>query len=177
MNNVKEIYSSRLVLKPLSMEHCTNQYVSWLNDPEVYQYLESGGDYSLESLRSYIQHVVDSDIYMWGIHLKSNGLHIGNIKIDPIDQSEKSGEYGIMIGERNQWGKGFAREASETVINHCFTDGPLLKKITLGVVAENGRALELYRSMGFGDETILRTPGKFENEHREIIRMLIYNKI
>lgn len=158
------------------MEHCTKEYVAWLNDPEVYRYLESGGDYNLESLRSYIQHVVDADIYMWGIHLKSNGLHIGNIKIDPIDQIEKSGEYGIMMGEREQWGKGYAREASETVIDHCFADGPLLKKITLGVLTENVRAVDLYRSMGFGEEIVLRKPGTAENEYRETIRMSIYSK-
>lgn len=177
MKKVEELNSERLVLKPLTMEHCTEQYVSWLNDPDVYRYLESGGNYTIESLRSYILHIVNSNICMWGIHLKDDGLHIGNIKIDPIDQNEKSGEYGIMMGERSQWGKGFAREASEIVIDHCFSGGPRLNRITLGVLAENRRAVELYRSMGFSNETILRRPGKVENEYREIIRMSIYNQI
>jgi hypothetical protein len=41
----------RLILKPLNMEYLTKDYVGWLNDEEVYRYLESGGNYNKEMLK------------------------------------------------------------------------------------------------------------------------------
>ena len=40
-----------------------------------------------------------------GIHLKENCKHIGNIKIDPINKKHGTGEYGIMMGDKDEWGK------------------------------------------------------------------------
>lgn len=65
----KIIETERLVLRPLSLEHLSQDYVSWLNDEDVYKYLETGGNYTLEMLRGFIDEVVKKDIYFWGIHL------------------------------------------------------------------------------------------------------------
>ena len=40
--------------------------------------------------------------------------------IDPIDEKRKSGEYGIMIGNKLEWGKGYAKEASKTIIKYSM---------------------------------------------------------
>ena len=48
-------------------------------------------------------------------------------------------------------GKGYAKEASIAVINFCFTKLSL-RKINLGVIANNAMALSLYRSLGFIEE-------------------------
>ena len=34
------IESERLVLKPLDLSHLSNEYVNWLNDSEVSQYIQ-----------------------------------------------------------------------------------------------------------------------------------------
>ena len=140
--------SERLILQPLSKKHLSNNYVSWLNDPLVSQYLESGGDYTIEKLRNFIEMNVKKDIFFWAIHIKDSNKHIGNIKIDPIDEILNSGEYGIMMGEKTEWGKGYAKEASLLVIKYCFQNLSL-SQITLGVVENNVNAIGLYRKMGF----------------------------
>lgn len=140
--------TKRLSLKPLSLVHLSNEYVKWMNDSEVIKHLESGGDYSIEKLEEFLKDVESKDILFWAIHIKNSNKHIGNIKIDPVDSKINSGEYGIMMGDKSEWGKGFAYEASQSVINYCFnTLG--LKQITLGVKNENIGAIKLYKKLNF----------------------------
>ena len=42
--------TERLKLEPISIKFCSNKYVNWLNDPEIYQYLDNGGNYTYNSL-------------------------------------------------------------------------------------------------------------------------------
>lgn len=144
----KEIHTERLILKQLNLNHLSNDYVSWMNDSDVNMYLESGGDYTLDKLEGFLKEQEEKDILFWAIHIKESNKHIGNIKIDPIDESIMSGELGTMIGDKNEWGKGYAKEASIAVLDYCFKDLDL-KKITMGVISSNLRSVKLYENLGF----------------------------
>lgn len=165
----------RLRLKPISMEHCTDKYVSWMNDPEVYKYLETGGDYTKEMLADYIQTLTSRNTFFWGIHTKEGDKHIGNIKIDPINNRHGYGEYGILMGDKGQWGKGYAREASLLVIDFCFHKLKL-RKINLGVVSANTSALGLYQKLGFVIEGTYKQHGYYDNKLQDLIRMALFNQ-
>jgi len=171
----ENLESERLYYKRVSLEHLTQNYLDWMNDPEVFQYMESGGNYTMEMLKSFIEEQDKKDILFWAISFKETGKHIGNIKIDPINPENNSGEYGIMIGDKTAWGKGFAKEASQTIINYCF-DKLKLSQITLGLIQDNTKALELYKKLGFEIEEIRLNQVSSNNEARNIIRMVIKNK-
>lgn len=172
---IATLNSDRLVLNPLDLTHCTNEYLDWMNNPEVYRYLETGGDYKIEDLRKYLESVEANDsILFWAIHIKESGKHIGNIKIDPINKRHGLGEYGIMMGDSEEWGKGYAKEASKIVINHCFRDLGL-RKITLGVVEDNRTAVKLYKKLGFSTEGIYKDHGYYDGKLCNLIRMAIFN--
>ena len=140
--------SERLILKPLNMHFLSQEYVNWMNDEKVNRHLESGGNYTLEKLTTYLKEVEDYPKYFWAINFKETDQHLGNIKIDPIDLNHLCGEYGIMIGDRNVWGKGIAKEASKTVIDFCFNTLNL-NQINLGVKKNNLKAISLYKKLGF----------------------------
>jgi RimJ/RimL family protein N-acetyltransferase len=169
------LVSERLYYKPLSLEHLSVSYVNWLNDPEVYKYLETGGDYTIEKLEQYLKKIEESEeILFWAIHIKTNNKHIGNIKIDPIDKKHGLGEYGIMIGDSVEWGKGYAKEASLRIIKYCF-DELSLRKITLGVISENTVAVELYKSIGFEIEGLFKRQSYTNGRYYDDIRMAVFN--
>ncbi len=167
--------SERLVLCPLTSEHLSERYVNWMNDPSIFKYLESGGNYSIEKLKDYLEEQEKKDILFWAIHLKGSHKHIGNIKIDPVDKIQKSGEYGIMIGDKNEWGRGYAKEASLLVIKYCFQELGLTR-ISLGVIEKNIGALELYKKMGFKIEQTIENNGVYQGETCNSIRMILVNK-
>ena len=168
------IENKRLILKPLTLEHLSQEYVEWLNDIEVYKYLETGGNYTLDMLKEYLIDVEKKDIYFWGIHLKENSLHIGNIKIDPVNSRHGIAEYGIMMGRKSEWRKGYAKEASLSILNYCFNE-LRIRKITLGVVKDNTSALNLYKRIGFEIEGIYKKHGFYLDKFCDVARMALFN--
>ena len=148
MGHVRRLETKRCILKPLSSEYLSAEYLSWLLDEEVTKYMEVPKNYTFYALEKYLKEVEISNIFFWAIIAKSTNQNIGNIKIDPIDFEKKEGTYGIMIGNKNFWGKGIAREVSLEVIKFMF-DEIGLKRIILGVLKENVGAIALYEKIGF----------------------------
>ena len=168
------LQSDRLVFRPISLVYLTERYVSWLNNPEVYKYLETGGNYTLEMLKDYLIEVEHKKMLFWGIHIKHSDEHIGNIKIDPVNRRHGLGEYGILMGEPSQWGKGYAKEASLRILDYSFTIQNL-RKITLGVVSSNAAAVHLYKSLNFEIEGVYKKHGYYQGEYIDVIRMALFN--
>lgn len=156
MNNFNKytIESKRLVFKPLNLSHLSIKYVNWMNDKDVNNFLESGGDYTLEKLKFFLINRQFQKNYMWAIHIKNSNQHIGNIKIDPnvtlgpMELRKDCGQLGILIGEKSQWGKGYAYETSKKIIDFCFEQLGI-KRIVLGVKRSNLNAVKLYKKIGF----------------------------
>lgn len=142
----QQIESERLVLSPLTEDDCTETYLSWLHDPEVNQWLATGSETTIRDMKKFVNEKKD-DLFL-GIRLKDSRKHIGNIKIDLYSGYHGVAEYGIMLGDKSEWGKGYAREASEAVLEYCFRQVGI-RKIVLGVVGGNEGALDLYRRLGF----------------------------
>jgi [ribosomal protein S5]-alanine N-acetyltransferase len=105
------LQSSNLICVPFRTEHISAQYLAWLNDPEVNRY----------SRRRFVQTSEEDAVRFFGslpstdqilaITLKANGEHIGNLQLGPLDLQESHGEVRILIGEKSQWGKGYATQA------------------------------------------------------------------
>ena len=172
MTNI-DLTSERLVFKRLSVDHISTEYLSWLNDPEVNVFIETKGNYTMDLLKSYIEKQYKNEVYFWAIHLKDSNKHIGNIKIDPIKLKTKSGEYGILIGDKLNWGKGYAKEASIRILKYCFKELKL-SKITLGVVEDNIKAALLYKNMGFTIDEIKKDAGIYNNKLCNALRMSLH---
>ena len=80
--------------------------------------------------------------------------HIGNIGLHRIDWQHRSGEYGIVIGERDYWGRGIGSEATRLICDHGFRRLGL-HRIWLGVFAEHEAAIAMYERVGFQVEATL----------------------
>jgi RimJ/RimL family protein N-acetyltransferase len=173
---IDKLESERLELIPMNESFCSASYLNWLNDSEVNKYLESGSDYKMDSLRKYIRQAIKNNLFFWAICIKCNGKHIGNIKIDPIHPIHGLGEYGILIGEKSEWGKGYAYEASKLVIDHCFyTLG--IRKINLGVVEGNISAVNLYKKLGFTIEGLYKNHIVYDLKYHNSLRMALFNPL
>tara|TARA_R110002073_G_scaffold325056_1_gene503571 strand:+ start:7227 stop:7757 length:531 start_codon:yes stop_codon:yes gene_type:complete len=166
-----KLESERLIFEPLGLKHLSKEYIDWMNDKEVSKYLESGGNYTQNLLEVFLIEQEKKEILFWAILIKSNKKHIGNIKIDPIDLNNNSGEYGILIGDKSEWNKGYAKEASLRIIDFCF-NVLKLSKITLGVIDKNIDAVKLYEKIGFSIVSIHDNYGVYDGVECNSIRMM-----
>ena len=154
-NNIR-IEGERIYLRPMALSDAQRHYVTWLNDREVNQYLESRFEkHTLVSLRKYIKKVlVDHDSIFLAIVRKDKNQHIGNIKVGPIDWHHLRGDIGIMIGDKKSWGRGFATEAIKLVSRYCFNELKL-HKLTAGAYDANAGSIKAFLKAGFIKEAKL----------------------
>ena len=85
-----DIVSERLVLKTLDESNVGSKYLSWMNNDEVIKYLEikHTPPKSITDLVNFVNGINSDDkTLLLGIFLKENNLHIGNIKLGPINSS------------------------------------------------------------------------------------------
>ena len=87
--------------------------MSWLNDPEISQFLETRWTTQTpETVRAHIAKILNSpNELLLKISRTISKQHIGNIKIGPVDANHNSTELSYFIGTKINWGKGYATEA------------------------------------------------------------------
>ena len=151
------ITTGRLSLRSLTELDATECYLRWMNDPQVNRYMESRlSKQTHESIREFIRTSNDSsDILLLGIFVV-DGRHIGNIKLGPIHDYHRFAAIGIMIGERDCWGKGYATEAIRAVSRYAF-ESLNLEKLFAGCYASNQGSYRAFRRAGFILEGRLRS--------------------
>ena len=127
-----------IFIRPINEKDITEDYLSWINDKQVNQYLETRfNQVSIDELSNYVSEILkDENVYFFAICLNVSNEHIGNIKIGPINKIHKRGEIGLMIGNKNYWGKGYGKQSIDLVCKFAFKELKL-NKITAGCYSTN----------------------------------------
>lgn len=149
------LQGSNILLKTLTPDMVTQKYVDWMNDPDVTRYTESRfRTHTMESTMKYVRDISGSSInYFYGIYIEAscghgNGKeHIGNIKLH-IDEHHNLGDIGIIIGDKQQWGKGYATEAIKLLTQHGL-DRLGLHKICAGIYGNNLGSIKAFSKAGY----------------------------
>lgn len=144
------ISTERFYLKALTENDVTENYLSWFgSSKEVFKYISySKTNSSIDSLRKYVkERESKDDVLFLGIftHL---GIHIGNIKYEPIDIKNNSATMGILIGDTEWRGKGVAIEvikASSKYLRNHYN----IQYVELGVHRDNLAAISAYKKINF----------------------------
>ena len=149
------IEGERIYLREVRPTDVNENYYRWMNDPEVTQHLESRFyPNSMESLGDYVAGKLrDRDNVFLAIVLKEGDRHIGNIKLGPINWIHRLADVGILIGEKDYWGKGYATEAIGLVVDYAF--GTLnLHKLIAGCYDLNQGSVRAFQKAGFVVESL-----------------------
>lgn len=137
-----------IAIRNLTITDINSTYCNWLNDNEVNKYLESRFiNWNISSLKEYFHEKNKTELILAIVDCENN-THIGNIKVSTIDNSHSRAELGIIIGDRNYWGKGVATIAIQMVTDYCFTTLGL-HKVTAGAYTENIASIKAFLNNGF----------------------------
>ena len=149
-------------------------FVTWLNDPEVRQYLLMDMPLSQALEEDWYDNMRKEDPrrhpLMIEITTSAGWVSIGNISLFDFDDKNHSAEMGIMIGDKNYWNKGYGQEAVRLICKHGF-ETLNLHRIHLKVYAANQRGIRAYENAGFVHEGRLRQAMFFHGEYIDIILM------
>lgn len=141
--------TKRFLLRKLEPEDATLRYLDWLVREQGNHIQTAHQTQDITSLRGYINAKnMHPDCLLVGVFLKETQEHIGNIKYEPVDLASSEAVLGILIGEAGWRGKGVAaeiiRETADWLQKSCG-----IKRIVLGVSADNFAAQRAYEKIGF----------------------------
>lgn len=137
---------TRITLRPLKLSDASI-FVRWLKDKEVTKFLTWHSSVALEAEKKWIKTQLKKvDEIFWAIENEENKL-VGNcaIRLKPHD---KVANLGIIIGEKEEWGKGYAGEVIELIGNFVFKKLKY-QRLELSLDMENKKAFKAYRKSGF----------------------------
>ncbi|MBI5023043.1 MAG: GNAT family N-acetyltransferase [Candidatus Magasanikbacteria bacterium] len=143
----------RIKLQPIKLSDAPD-FIRWFSDKEVAVYLLRQTPMTLSEEKKWIKKILRAkDKIIWSI-FNEKGRLIGNTGLT-IDAKNKAASFGIMIGEKGEWGKGYAGECLKIIGNFVFIK---LKynRLELEVYMKNKRALRVYEKAGFLLEGVKR---------------------
>lgn len=151
------IIGPRVYLRPLERADLNEQYLSWLNDPEIARYLDTRTfPSSMQDLVAFYDEVTRTrDNVILAVIDKKSDQHIGNVKLGPIRWVHRCATFGLLIGDKRFWGKGIGKEVTRLMVEYGF-ERLNLRRVDLGVHAEHESAIRCYEKVGFKIEGRLR---------------------
>lgn len=164
------LIGERVCLRPLENDDLV--YIrKWTNDPEIRRLTgevkpmsQVRGDEFFERVRS------DRDREWFIIVVKENGKAIGETGLLRMFHAWRTTDLSIIIGEKEEWGKGYGTEAIKLLLDYAF--GCLnFHRIAVGVVGFNERALRFYEAVGFEREGIQRDGYYHDHEYHDFVMM------
>ncbi len=163
----------RLRLRAPEREHIDG-FLRWLNNPEVYRFIQRYkplGRIEEEELISNA-HKRPEDV-LFAIELKERegvGLPIGCCGLHRLNLPNRSAELGIVIGEKEYWGRGYGREAMNLLCGYGF-QMLNLNRLGLSVYEYNARAIRCYEHVGFKIEGRKREGRFWDGRYWDIVEM------
>lgn len=157
MDNIVFLKSETIHLRALEETDLNTEYLQWLNDEEVCQFnshavfpntqRKMGAYY--ESLQNQNNNIVFAIVY------SETNKHIGNVSLQNINWVSRSGEFAILLGAKQYWGKGIAREAMALIMEYGFKRLNLYR-IYCGTFEGNVAMRKLAKKFNMREEGIRR---------------------
>ncbi len=146
MKYLKKIVGRKCYLSPINIDDA-DKYAEWLADIEVSRFLQITHQILTVPMEREILSKLSNDNILAIVDLKSDEL-IGSCGFVELDLLNKKAEYGIFIGNKGYWGKGYGKEATTLALDFGFNILNL-NNIMLKVYSYNKGAIKCYEKCGF----------------------------
>lgn len=148
----------------------------WRNDSDVIDLLGAPFRYiNLEVDEKWYESYISNrgNAVRCAITENSNDEILGLISLTDVDYMNQSAVLHIMVGNKENQGRGIGTFAVRAMLNHAFNNMNL-QRVELTVIADNERAKHLYEKCGFVYEGRMR---KARYKNGKFVDMLIYSAL
>ncbi|MGD0476540.1 MAG: GNAT family protein [Nitrososphaerales archaeon] len=162
----------RVILRPFG-EDDVRHVQKWSNDAELRK-LTGGVEpmSNAEAERFYTELRNDKERIWFVIVLKDNDKVIGETGLLRVFRPWRTTDMTVIIGEKDEWGKGYGTEAGRLLLDYAFNRIGL-HRVSVGVVGFNKRALRHWKNLGFEKEGVERDGYCCEGEYGDFVMMSI----
>jgi|ETNmetMinimDraft_16_1059900.scaffolds.fasta_scaffold27762_2 RimJ/RimL family protein N-acetyltransferase len=160
--------NSGLYLSSFSESDITNQYIEWINDPEVNRYLESRHHVQNRNTVENWVRSTNSDPTRCLIGIFRKKEHLGNITLYMIDSVHKCLRIGITVGRKDLQKHGYGAKALYVVVKYIFEEMQF-NRIEAGIYQGNDTSIKLFQKIGFRQEAVFRKRVYFEGKFVDMI--------
>lgn len=159
MSLVAAIQGEQIYLRSPTETDVQGRWWQWLNDPDVTAHMNKGQVVNtMQRQMEFFNKMKSSDSdCVFAICCSQTHQHIGTTAIHNIhmDGGLKVGSFGILIGEKNFWGKGIGSEVWTLVITEAF-DNLNLDAIHTKIFSSNVASLRIAEKVGFKTIEIIK---------------------
>lgn len=150
------IRGDRVQLQTFDAKHLYDPaYYGWLCDREVVRYIgrdELLKGFPFEEAEKYVQQLWQNPYCsFFAVHDTANGKFIGTAKVNFMsEEGRKHGiaDIGIMLGERDYWGRGLSVDVLRAVSGYAF-DQLKARKLSAGAFSVNEPVIKAFLRIGF----------------------------
>ncbi len=164
------LIGSLVYLRPLELADART-LVPWFNDPEITRFLLQYRPRSVAEQEDFLRRLAESttDLVL-GITTREGDRLVGATGLHQMDMRNRHAAFGITIGDKKAWGRGYGTEATRLLLRHGFFTLNL-NRVWLHVYEFNNRALRIYEKIGFRVEGRLRQDTFRDNRYWDTIVM------
>lgn len=138
--------SKRLRLRAFTPEDIQTNYVAWLNDPEIVRFSNQRFlKHTASSCRHYLDSFTNTANRFLAIEDKFTQELLGTLTMY-INSHHQTADVGILIGNKNHWGKGVGYEAFSLAVESLLKAH--IRKITAGTMAPNVGMVKVMKKCG-----------------------------
>jgi RimJ/RimL family protein N-acetyltransferase len=166
------IRGEQVYLRPAERDDI-DLFVRWFSDAETTRYLAIRAPFSRAMEEKWFESMLEQQgkrQYHFVICLLADDRAIGTAGFHQVNHEDGNAAFGISIGEKAEWSKGYGTDALRAICDFGF--GQLrLERIELDVYQPNRRAQRSYEKAGFVIEGTLRHAHFSDGRHHDLLRM------
>jgi [ribosomal protein S5]-alanine N-acetyltransferase len=166
------LIGAKVYLRPLDLED-VDTLTTWLNDPEVTRTMLIYHPLTRMAEEAFLRKISESESdVVLGIMVRETEQFIGVTGLHRFDVRNRHALFGISVGEKSAWGKGYGTEATRLMVRHAF-DTLNLNRVWLHVYEYNERAVRVYQKVGFQIEGRMRQDTFRDGRYWDTIMMAV----
>jgi RimJ/RimL family protein N-acetyltransferase len=147
----------------------------WQFNNDLAVEIAGGGDPPIPQSLERLQAEFDQDAAKGGrdgarFAIEADGIMIGQCGLSGFNETDRTTELGIAIGDRAYWGRGYGRDAVRVLVEYAFRYRNM-RKVWLRVWGNNERGIRAYQAAGLVEEGRLRQHVWSAGEYVDLVYM------
>lgn len=155
-------------LRQFTADHICEDYLNWLNDPEVVRFSNQRfKTHDGASSQAYLRSFDGGNNLFLAVHLKQSGLFVGTMTAY-FSMPHKTVDIGIMIGNKDYWGRGVGSDAWKTLMAYLL-QFDCVRKVTGGTLRCNSGMVNIMLKAGMQPDGVRVAQELVENIPQDIL--------